>query len=491
LGAFLLLFLLFHLLTLTSSSLPSFEEVFQASISKSFAETGKLIPGACKETWNAKEDVLNGPVLPLLGSFTFKLFGFGVLQFRIIGFVFGILLILSITLLLRFFISYQKWIIIVVILLFLDPVINHSFDYINADLISIFFLLISLLILIKAQKQEWNYQFLLSGLFAAISILTTPMSGIFLIIIFFVLLFQLEGEELKKALIQLSLWLFPIVILYGSWISWSGVGISELIHYYKNVWNTKIGISTAQWSISYYDYILIGLSVIALINGIVRRNMAYFNFITIVSLLSIFLYHVLFYLAPSNSILVIPFYYILLLEGLYHGEFTIKNLGAYPLLILLIFNLILFSISSIQIISKKDFYDPDKAEAFVRKNIPKGSKVIGDATYYYAVNTSGSDFQLFDHFLNDEQREQMLREVYDYDYLILSARSIQSEPKICQLFLRSAKFQRVDEMNLTAVSSPKKLYNVPGLQTDKFGYNAVIFVRIKEEYNPLAYSKMD
>jgi len=491
LGAFLLLYLLFHLLTLTSNSLPSFDEVFQASISKSFAETGKLIPGNCKETWNAKEDVLNGPVLPLLGSFSFKLFGFGIFQFRIIGFVFGILLIISIALLLRLFISSEKWLLVLAILLSLDPVINRSFGHINTDLISIFFLLTSLLFLIRGQREEKNYQFLLSGLFASISILTTAIVGVFLVAMLLVLLFQLEGKELKKSLIQLSLWMLPILILYGSWIRLSDGGISELIHYYKNIWNTKSRIATGRWSIPYYDYILIGLSVFALIHGIIQKKRAYFNFITLVSLLSIFIYHVLFYLSPSNSILVIPFYYILLFEGLYQGEFTIKSFSAYPILILLVFHLILFSISSGEIISEKAIHDPHTAEAFVEKNIPKGSKVIGDPTYYYAVNNSRSDFQLFDHYLNDEQREQVLREVYDYDYLILSARSIQYEPKTCRLFLRNAKFERVDELDLTPVSSGKKLNRSTTFPTDKFGYNSVIFVRIKEGFIPMAYSKID
>jgi hypothetical protein len=57
---------------------------------------------------------------------------------------------------------------------------------------------------------------------------------------------------------------------------------------------------------------------------------------------------------------------------------------------------------------------------FVKKHIPKGSKVIGDATYYYAVVQNGSTYEYIDKYGTLENRELVLRTKYHYKYIIVS-----------------------------------------------------------------------
>src|SRR6478735_4434527 len=141
LALFFIAYLSFHFYTLDLNPLPWFDEVFFASISKSLSETGNLVPLAYKEFWS-QEILLYGPVHFLLESSSFKLFGFGIIQYRWITFFFGILVVITTVNLLKYYTSSLSLLILLFVSLVLDPFINLSMHEGRMDLVVTFFMLL-------------------------------------------------------------------------------------------------------------------------------------------------------------------------------------------------------------------------------------------------------------------------------------------------------------------------------------------------------------
>ena len=87
---------------------------------------------------------------------------------------------------------------------------------------------------------------------------------------------------------------------------------------------------------------------------------------------------------------------------------------------LLVFNGLFFLLKNLQVFTSWEQRQPDIAYNFIKRHIPKGSKVVGSPLYYYAVIEAGSDYQYFNYYNELEERERLHREVYQYDYLIVT-----------------------------------------------------------------------
>ncbi len=88
---FLLPYLSFHILTLSIFPLPWLDEVFMADITQSLAKTNKYYLSL---SGKPDEILLYGPVYFNLQVLITNLFGFDTFQFRLLGFVSGMLLVL-------------------------------------------------------------------------------------------------------------------------------------------------------------------------------------------------------------------------------------------------------------------------------------------------------------------------------------------------------------------------------------------------------------
>lgn len=488
-AAFLLSCLIFHLYTLDLNPLPWIDEIFFSSISRSLEETGKFIPLVSKEMWHSEEVFIYGPLHFLLGAASFKLFGFGILQYRWITLLCGLFTILATVVLIRLYHPSRRLLLLAAALFLLDPFMNLSMHEGRMDLVTTFFMLVSILFLLKGLREKRLVLFSASGLFASAALLTTPRIGFVFVAMFIVFLFSLEGLPLKDSLKKLLSWSLPILIIYYSWVLYAFGGIGAMIDYYQNIRQTNGEYLGGRWYIPKHEYILIALTAVSVIYGIIQRKRDYFNPAVFISLLSIGLFYLVVLDWGPYSAIILPFYYFLFFHSLANTEFSFKKIVAYPVLLLFVFNAGYFFLKSAQVLSEREKRNPEVADSFVRKHIPEGSRVVGDAQYYYAVIRSGSDYRCYDDFQPLEERERMLREDYGYDYLIVSRRAMEKDPAIVSYFLKHAEVKKVAVLE-TPVSPEAYWINKLGIVSpaERFGYDAIIFVRIKRDEKNLALS---
>ena len=86
---FFVMWIGYHLATLSLSPLPWFDEVFYASISESFRYNGTLILSIAPDHLPGGEALSYGPVYFMLTAWVTDLIGFNIFSFRLANFAFG------------------------------------------------------------------------------------------------------------------------------------------------------------------------------------------------------------------------------------------------------------------------------------------------------------------------------------------------------------------------------------------------------------------
>ena len=478
------LYLAYHIFTLSSNPLPRVDEVFFASISKSLLEYGTFVPEICRETLNGEEVYLYGPIHFFLESFSFRIFGFGIFEYRWITFAFGITTILSTAVLFRLYHPSFKHYCLLILVFALDPFMNLSMHEGRMNLVAVSFVLIAIYFLIKGLRTERLYYFFISGMFAVFAILTTPQVGFIILPAMLVFLYLMEGKNLKQSLLSIILWSLPVIVLYSCWMFYAFGGVAGLLKYYQQAHGEYFG---GEFYIPRQEYLVILLATVSMIIGIYKKGKSYFNSLVAISLLSIFLFYALVVDWGPHSTLILPFYYFLIFHGFAEEELSARRWSFYPLLLLFIFNLSYFSLKSLQILSETENRSTKVADAFIKMNIPEGSKVIGDGQYYYSVVKAKSSYRIFDQYLSIEARERLLKEMYDYDYLIVSDRSRVKDPETVKFFLANAELKKVAQLKLDQSELSQWIAEL-GLfsNVERHGYNAEIFVRVKKYKSPMA-----
>ncbi len=147
---------------------------------------------------------------------------------------------------------------------------------------------------------------------------------------------------------------------------------------------------------------------------------------------------------------------------------------------LALFNLAYFAVKTTQVVAEHKRRNADIASEFVQQYIPRGSKVIGDPLYYYAVTENGSSYHYYDLYNTLEKREAALRQQYDYDYMIVSGVSLARNPSISEYFLSKAKLDSVASLNIPQ-SKIATVLNKLGIisSMEASGYNCTLYKRVK------------
>lgn len=159
---------------------------------------------------------------------------------------------------------------------------------------------------------------------------------------------------------------------------------------------------------------------------------------------------------------------------------------AIPIGVLFAYNAVFFVLKNAQALTAMAERNPAVAENFIRQHIPAGSKVVGEPLYFYAVLQNQSDFQYLNLYEDLAVREQYHREVYDYDYLIVTNHLKMRDSKGCiAYYLSKSTVEKVAELQLptnpwSAFISTLHIGSFPLLSNvEKHGYNCVIYKRIK------------
>jgi hypothetical protein len=123
------------------------------------------------------------------------------------------------------------------------------------------------------------------------------------------------------------------------------------------------------------------------------------------------------------------------------------------------------------------------ADEFVKENIPKGSKVIGEPMFYYSVIKAGSDYQYMDLYNTLQERERLLREVYNYDYLIVTDHIEWRKSQIPNYFRSHQKLELIDSLRIPK-NSFAQYFTTSFLgkhisDVERKGYNCKLY-RVKE-----------
>jgi hypothetical protein len=117
------------------------------------------------------------------------------------------------------------------------------------------------------------------------------------------------------------------------------------------------------------------------------------------------------------------------------------------------------------------------AENFVRQHIPQGSKVVGEAMYYYAVRANKCAYQMFEVYEDLPTRERIQREKFGYQYIIVTAHSTWRHKEVVEYYLKqNPKARKI--ASLKFVPSPTVLWlsRLARLsQTENAGYSADIY----------------
>jgi hypothetical protein len=472
-----------YILTLTYYQLPSFYETYLASISLDFIGHGSFIPRVVYHATEAGETLSYGPVYFFLTGLSVKSFGIGMLQFRLVNLIFGFLCI-WISMKILGHKEFGLTAILFLIIFSLDPFFNLSLVEGGIYLTALFFALLSFHFVLKDGGRNTFY----SATAASFALMTTPHSAIVIVGVVMILLMNAYKEDKYKPFI---LWTVTLLALYAIWVFYAFGGPLEYLDYYialqKHETETSHAFSAGSFHIPKQEYVLIIIAVFSIVFNLIKRETGFPDLLSSVSIAVILLFHVVVPDGGLYSVLIIPFYYILVFNR-ENFRWSFRNPKLYMLMILLTYNLSYFMIKSVDVISSIEQKDPSIADKFIADNIPSGSKVVGDALYFYAVKKSGSDYQFFDKYATLEIREQRHREDFNYDYIIITEQSLKQEPEAVALYLENAEFKKVVELKIAPSVLCQKI-SALGLEinSEDSGYNAVIYLRIKDrEIMPMA-----
>ena len=402
--------------------MPWYDETFFASMAHNYWLHGTLVPEIAATVMHQNQVFIYGPVYCVLTGLSFDCFGFGVWQFRIVTMIFGLAVILIMMLLKKRLVkqSWGTWDMVWVIILLTDPFFNLSLHEGRMDLVALFFMLMAIYSFLIAVEKSQNALFVLVGICVALAVLTTPRLGFIVMACGAAVIYLWVQQKLN--FLQVVLLVLPILVLYGSWIHFCG-GLNSFIDVYfahfdkSGTQDTVFNYIGADFYIPRHEYLLIAFSICIVVVGILKKNHFLKHYFAWVALGSICLFYLLIKDWGPYSIFILPFYYLLCM-GLQKQSPPV--FFKVCIAVLLAFNVGFFGLKLIQTMVSASERNPQIAYDFVRQHIPKGSKVIGDATYYYAVVKHGASYEYIDKYATLNRREELLRTKYKYQYVIVS-----------------------------------------------------------------------
>ncbi len=471
---FLLLIIAYHLFTLEIQPLPWFDEVYFASVADNFINNGSFVPEIASYARDGRPALTYGPVYFFLTGLSMKFFGFGIGQFRIVALLSGLLCVRLTYSIVKSQIPAESWKYkILIISILTDPFFSLAFHQGRMDLTALCFCLIAIFYFLKGG----NSNILVSGIAGVLSLLTTPRAIVVLLpLVVFLLIDIFKEKQFKKAL----LWTSPFLLIYPLWVFLGFGGVGSFINYYLTI-NVVTNSANGQYVgfnlyIPQHEYCLILVAFAALIFGLIKQGKTYFNPLVVISLIAIISFYLIVLDWGPYSTFIIPFYYILIFYSwsLIPSVKGLNVLYSLPVLFVLIFNMAYSVIKADQVLVSRKVRDPQSADTFVKENIPPGSKVVGDALYYYSVKKNKSDFQLFDQYDTLESRERKHRLDYKYDFLIAADLMKSKNAEIAEYYIEMGDLEKVAifRSEITKSGDREILSNL-----EKAGYSGSIYLR--------------
>jgi hypothetical protein len=451
-----------------------------------FWQTGTLkVPAAAF----SEELKLYGFVYFFLSGLSWKILGFGIFQFRLVNLLMGIAVVWQTYNILKINSLATKnplLYYLFIVLMLTDPFFYLCLHEGRMDLTAVFWTLLGIRFTLQNFQNPKISTTIYIALFFALAMLTTPRVGFMILAIALVILYWL-GQNLRQRW-HLALWGFGAgVFFYSLWIFYAYGSWGNFFHYFfsASVPINRQGTAISEYvgSIGYIprqEYPLIGLAIIAFLLGIWQQKWAYFQPLIVIILGSLlFFYTLVLDLGPSSAY-ILPFYYLLIFNTLARFPFNYKN----PILILslglLLFNGAYFGAKNGQVLASLAQRDYQVADNFVKQYIPRHSRVISEPMFFYSVEKNQSHFQMMDEYETLVKREQLQREVFDYQYFIVSDHLKWRKPELVDYYFQKSKLIKIARLDLPPSPTSIWIDNLRLLSTtERTGYSCTIYRRVK------------
>ena len=410
-----------HLLTLTLSPVPWVDEVYFASMTNSLVSGDGLTVGV-----GLNQNAFHyGPIYFLFTGLFTLIGGLNPFTFRLTGLLFSYLVAFAVyKILVNRGVGVKLSLLVVLVVLF-DQLFVYCAHIGRMDIMAGFFVLLAFYYTDKYDQAGKDWHIVVVALFMLLALLTSLRCAVTLVPL---------GVYLLVCIIQQKKWVRLVylvgipVVGYLAWIFVSYGSIQGFIDYFvspnetahdENFLTRFLGGS---FIISKIHYPLVLLTLVVLVHSILRK---YYEEIHLYLYTIILFYLVVHSTSDTYSIMILPFYYLIIAIGLQHvveDNHKSWRYSMYAIGVLCIFvNLGVFMAKWVVIESSQEYRDGNQLEAWIKNNVPSGTKVIGSDTYYYACLANGIDFKSLEQiWTNEEGTKNYLVKVYHPQYVFLN-----------------------------------------------------------------------
>jgi hypothetical protein len=153
--------------------------------------------------------------------------------------------------------------------------------------------------------------------------------------------------------------------------------------------------------------------------------------------------------------------------------FKSVDFGNVGIVVLIICNISYWSLKGVYIFKTLEARNEQTAIDFIKKHIPQGSRIIGDAQYYYIAKANNCKFEYIDKYGSIENRYLAQSKTFDYQYIIISEQ--EANRCIYALNFYKNKDQLIEVANLTYPEVKIPLIS----NFDAKGYACKVYKRVK------------
>lgn len=459
--------ILLSLFTLDVSPIAWYDEVCLSSESLAFSELGGIYLTANPHIFSGQ--VLHyGPIFFILSSWFIKIFGFGIFQFRLLGWICGL-----------FIIFYQAFkvssmsnrqVLIFILLLLSDVTILSASHHGRMETLAIAFIMPAYFMVFKSNGMP-IWKFVLSGMLCSFAVLVTPRSGFLLVPIaiqFLFLVFSKRDYLFKSILFGLA-FSTPVFIWFGYAFNFS---ILNVINEFSEIQKVGAGLVGFHFRIPAVQYhIFLSTLIVMFFDGYYNRFQLLITYWYY--LLGIILFYFLVKDYGPYSIYIIWLYYSLI----FIGSLNMNKLRYLPLILVAI-NIGFITIKYTTVLSTFELRNYEVATTAISKSIPEGSVVVGDSRYFYSVHLNNSLFLYNEEDYDISTFEKLHREIDDYDYLIISNGRNENFPNVFRTYSEMSNLLLVGSINIENPKSELVEYILTKFSLDP-SYSGKIYKRIK------------
>lgn len=490
-----LIYLIYHLITLDISPIVWYDETIINAITRDFIQNGTFYSWLDPAYTKGQEALVYGPTFFFINGIVIKILGNGLWAGRLLGLISGLLILFY------FYIKYKDEVFkgllpyLVLLSFALDPFFNASMHKGRYDTFGVLLYLISLGLIDSYLKSQSRKYLLYSSLVYAVCALTSMRFIPFGLPIFLYLSLGLitNKHPLKSILINTALWVAIPILSYIAWIFIKFHSIENYMAYFQNVKETNPGHLFGSLYIPLEVKPLVFSTILILLTGLWSTGKKLFT----PELVGYIVYIILFYIIVGDvgpySIMVIPFYFMILMHVITRAEWKNHKAGAVlvktVLVALFLFNGFTFLLKVINLSLTSNQRNHRYITEFIQKHVPAHSNIIGDPRYYYASVNNECLFQYCNpvgfqsEVYNIVTIEEYRRTVFNYDYLMVSYDLLADKryKDVLPQYLNNSKLIVVDSLVVPTNKWMSALSNIEkGYNFSENGYNGILYKRVKD-----------